>query len=431
MLCVCVCARPSAENKTLIESLNQTKTQSSEIAVSLASSKEIQADLDRQREVYRPIAHVGSLLFFLVAQLSAVNNMYEFSLPSFIALFKQNLLNKDVPPAAAAGGGGAEGARVEGLSTTLRLKIFTFITRSLFKNDRLMFALHFVHCLRGHMFGEREWEFFTGQIVGESNSRDVPLPSWAAKDRAGPFASLASTFPGLVRSAKLSDEQAWGRWSKSARPEVDFPAPAPGEKALTPFQRLLLVKTLRPDRLQTALTHFACEAIGIATISPPPLNLQRIILEEGAPLTPVLFICEGGADPTQELEECADRTVGKANFHQVALGSGQTDGAMALLYRAAKEGHFLLLKNLHLVSPWLYDLEKTLKLLKPHPQVGAGEGRRGEGDAGAVGGHEAGAHCAVRFCCRSLDRSLLCPTHSLFLLLLPVCFVIFLFVSSV
>lgn len=361
----------------MIESLNQTKTQSSEIAVSLASSKEIQSDLDRQREVYRPIAHVGSVLFFLVAQLSAVNNMYEFSLPSFIALFKQNLLSKDVPATPAAGSSGssgAEGARVDGLSTTLRLKIFTFITRSLFKNDRLMFALHFVHCLKGHMFAEREWEFFTGQVVGEANSRDVPLPSWAAKDRAAPFASLVSTFPALVRSAKLGDEQAWGRWYKSGRPEVEFPAAAPGEKALTPFQRLLLVKTLRPDRLQTALTHFACEAIGVSTISPPPLNLQRIILEEGAPLTPVLFICEGGADPTQELEECAERSVGKANFHQVALGSGQTEGAMALVYRAAKEGHHLLLKNLHLVSPWLYDLEKTLKLLKPHPQVCAREG---------------------------------------------------------
>lgn len=356
------------ENKALIESLNKTKTQSSEIALSLSSSKEIQADLDRQREVYRPIAHVGSTLYFLVAQLAAVNNMYEFSLPSFIGLFRTNLQVKDVPAVSSSSGASGESARVEGLSATLRLKIFTFITRSLFKNDRLMFALHFVHCLKPAMFADREWEFMTGQIVADSAaaSSESALPNWASKDRARAFGALAATFPALVRSAKFADEHAWGKWFKSARPEVEFPPAAAGEKALTPFQRLLICKALRPDRLQTALTQFACEAIGLSTISPPPLNLQRIILDEGKPLTPVLFICEGGADPTAELEEFAEKSYSRDKFHQVALGSGQTDGAMSLLYRAAKEGHLLLLKNLHLVSPWLYDLEKALKLLKPH-----------------------------------------------------------------
>ena len=358
------------ENKALIESLNKTKTQSSEIAQSLATSKEIQADLDRQREVYRPIAHVGSTLFFLVAQLAAVNNMYEFSLPSFIGLFRTNLQVKDVPAVSSSSGASGESARVEGLAATLRLKIFTFITRSLFKNDRLMFALHFVHCLKPGMFAEREWEFMTGQIVADAaaaaSSAESALPAWASKDRARPFGALAATFPALVRSAKFGDEHAWGKWFKSARPEVEFPPAAAGEKALTPFQRLLICKALRPDRLQTALTQFACEAIGLSTISPPPLNLQRIILDEGKPLTPVLFICEGGADPTAELEEFAEKAYSRDKFHQVALGSGQTDGAMTLLYRAAKEGHLLLLKNLHLVSPWLYELEKALKMLKPH-----------------------------------------------------------------
>jgi dynein heavy chain 2 len=130
----------------------------------------------------------------------------------------------------------------------------------------------------------------------------------------------------------------------------------------------LLLKVLRPDRLQTALTHFACEAIGVSTISPPPLNLARIISAECSPRTPVLFICEGGADPTQELEECAAKSgAHSGELMQVALGSGQTDLAMQMLYKAAKEGSFLLLKNLHLVTPWLSELEKTLKLLEFHP----------------------------------------------------------------
>ncbi len=57
------------ENKNLINSLNQTKTQSLSIAQALDHAQEVQADLDRQREVYRDIASKGSILFFLVKQV--------------------------------------------------------------------------------------------------------------------------------------------------------------------------------------------------------------------------------------------------------------------------------------------------------------------------------------------------------------------------
>jgi len=361
-------------NKSLIESLNQTKSQSSEIATSLQSSKEIQADLDRQRDVYRPIAQVGSTLFFLITQLSSVNNLYEFSLPAFTQLFKQNL---EAPAgsgmgasavAMAAASGDKESARVASLTATLKLQIFTFITRSLFKADRLMFALHFVHCIDPNLFHQGEWEFLSGQLVGDGAAADMSLPVWAPKERAAAFANLASTFPALVRSARLNDEQSWGRWMKSSRPEVEFPAAGPGEPSLTAAQRLLFMKTFRPDRLQTALTSFACECLGVSSLSPPPLNLARMVKEESSPAQPLLFLCEGGADPTAELEDMASKTVGSDRFYQVALGSGQTDGALQLLYRCAKEGSYLLLKNLHLVSPWLLELEKHLKLLQPHPE---------------------------------------------------------------
>ena len=40
---------------------------------------------------------------------------------------------------------------------------FAVSVRSIFKADRLMFALHLVHCLYPQSFGKGEWEFFTGQ----------------------------------------------------------------------------------------------------------------------------------------------------------------------------------------------------------------------------------------------------------------------------
>jgi dynein heavy chain 2 len=70
----------------------------------------------------------------------------------------------------------------------------------------------------------------------------------------------------------------------------------------------------------------------------------------------------------QELEEFAMKTVGKNAFVQIALGSGQTEGALIALRRCAEEGHWLCLKNLHLVTHWLGEFEKFFRALKPKPK---------------------------------------------------------------
>ena len=64
------------ENKTLIDSLNQTKIQSNQIEKSLTESRGLQVSLDEQREVYRNFAHIGSNLFMVFGDLIKMNNMY-------------------------------------------------------------------------------------------------------------------------------------------------------------------------------------------------------------------------------------------------------------------------------------------------------------------------------------------------------------------
>lgn len=45
-----------------------------------------------------------------------------------------------------------------------------------------------------------------------------------------------------------------------------------------------------------------------------------------------------GADPGQELQEVANSTVGAANYHQLAMGQGQTQPALDLLATCAQSG---------------------------------------------------------------------------------------------
>lgn len=342
------------ENKALILSLDNTKSQSIAIAEALANSAKLQVDLDQQREVYRPIARVGSVLYFLIAQLSAVNNMYQFSLPGFNALFSKNLKIQTNQMAADE--------RIRVLCTQLKLMMFHYVTRSLFKADRLMFGIHLINKLHPKFFQKNEYEFFKGEIVLPDNPNSANLPSWATPDRKMAFSNFANTFPDFLGTLRLNDDATWRAWATSRECENEFPAAL--KETVSPFQQLVLVSVFRPDRLQSAMQIFVCHCMRLPSISPPPLNFETLVAEADA-LQPLLFITMAGSDPTQELEDFAAKKIGREKFHQLAMGSGQTDRAMEMLETACRDGHWLCLKNLHLVNSWLPHLEKKLKMLKP------------------------------------------------------------------
>ncbi|NWX50021.1 DYH9 protein, partial [Steatornis caripensis] len=54
-------------------------------------------------------------------------------------------------------------------------------------------------------------------------------------------------------------------------------------------------------------------------------------------------------------------TFNNGNFHNVSLGQGQEVVAEQALDLAAKEGHWVILQNIHLVAKWLSSLEKKLE----------------------------------------------------------------------
>ncbi|MEQ2279608.1 Cytoplasmic dynein 2 heavy chain 1 [Ameca splendens] len=74
---------------------------------------------------------------------------------------------------------------------------------------------------------------------------------------------------------------------------------------------------------------------------------------------PVLIIISPGADPSQELKELAAETIGRDKYHEISMGQGQADVALATLRKCSLDGDWLCLKNLHLVTAWLPLLEKV------------------------------------------------------------------------
>ncbi|XP_071990308.1 cytoplasmic dynein 2 heavy chain 1 isoform X1 [Engystomops pustulosus] len=351
------------DNKDLISSLNQTKASSALIQESLSESHRLQISLDQERNAYLPLAESASKMYFIICDLSKINNMYRFSLAAFLRLFQRTLLSKQEP--------GSTEHRIKSLINSLKHMVYEYVCRSLFKADQLMFALHFVRGMHPEIFQENEWDVFTGVIIGDmfkksdsQKSLRDQIPSWIEQERAWAVALLKASLPPLYQSLNLEDTNLWSHFSKSSVCEQEFPAAV--AKKLSLFQQVLVVQAVRPDRLQSAMAVFACRTLGLKELSPAPLNLKRLSKDTLA-IEPILIIISPGADPSQELQELASAEVGRECYREVAMGQGQADVAIQTLRECAREGEWLCLKNLHLVISWLPVLEKELNTLQPKP----------------------------------------------------------------
>ena len=81
------------------------------------------------------------------------------------------------------------------------------------------------------------------------------------------FAIFQSNLGRLYQTLSLEDGSLWSNYSRSSQCEQEFPSAI--EKRISLFQQVLLVQATRPDRLQSAMSQFACRALG---------NLETITL---------------------------------------------------------------------------------------------------------------------------------------------------------
>jgi dynein heavy chain 2, cytosolic len=340
------------ENTKLIQSLNEVKVQASQIEESLKRSHALQVELDEKREVYRPFAHHGAILFFIIQDMEALNRMYQFGITDYIDLFTQTL--------AAYKGSSDAAKKVQALVTGFTKTCFQTIARGLLKRDRLVFGLHILHGLWPAEFPQDVWNALVGTVTNVTAVDHSQLPSWAPVSSKIKYASILSSDAGkaLVEKWEVGHVQKWSSVMQSHTPEQALQGSGEGTAAFSDMEQLLWINTFRPDRMAAASLQIILRKVGLTSLV-PVMSLEETIL--GTRCTaPVLLITSSGADPSMEIQDVANHLVGKERFVQIALGGGQTDDALQQLRRCATQGDWLLLKNLHLVLSWASVLENEL-----------------------------------------------------------------------
>eukprot|EP00817_Percolomonadidae_sp_ATCC50343_P006451 CAMPEP_0117419094 /NCGR_PEP_ID=MMETSP0758-20121206/738_1 /TAXON_ID=63605 /ORGANISM="Percolomonas cosmopolitus, Strain AE-1 (ATCC 50343)" /LENGTH=1572 /DNA_ID=CAMNT_0005199979 /DNA_START=400 /DNA_END=5115 /DNA_ORIENTATION=- len=346
------------ENVELIEQLNEIKQRSQEIFTSLQESAKVKEEIENNRNGYRSFAKAGSTMFFLVRELNSINPMYQFSLSGFLRLFSRALGQGDKKSTLEV--------RIALLTNELQKIVYNYYSQALFKRDVLIFGVYMVQQLYSTSIPQEQWDYFIGRVnVSQSVGYvDISPPTWMNPTRSEAFKDMVKTLPEFAQGLDLNNDHIWSQWIRSKDCTV---APYSVSKKLKPFEKLIMMKVFRPDQVYSSMEQYVIQSLNLKNAHSNTFDIEHTFKHESSPSEPILLITTPGADPTQELEEVAKRIVGSSNFNQIAMGQGQTDIALDMLEKCAKEGEWLCLMNLHLVVSWLPILEKKLSLISnPH-----------------------------------------------------------------
>lgn len=121
------------DDTELIDVLAVTKQTAQDVAEKLANASETNKKINEACEEYRPVAHRATLVYFLIAEFTVVNCMYQTSLAQFNQLYELSIERSDKANMPSK--------RIHNIIEYLTYEIYLYIQRGLFERHKLIFAL--------------------------------------------------------------------------------------------------------------------------------------------------------------------------------------------------------------------------------------------------------------------------------------------------
>ena len=112
----------------------------------------------------------------------------------------------------------------------------------------------------------------------------------------------------------------WKEVYDSSSPDM-FPFPAPFD-TLTGLDRLVILRTLRPDKMVPAIQQFIVDKMGQKFVEPPTFDLPSSFADSSC-CAPLVFVLSPGADPMMALLKFAEDKGFGLKTQTISLGQGQ------------------------------------------------------------------------------------------------------------
>ncbi|XP_052771287.1 dynein axonemal heavy chain 2-like isoform X2 [Mya arenaria] len=354
------------DDEALVNTLQASKITSQEVSEQLQVSEQTEIKIDAAREGYRPAAERASILFFVLNDMGRIDPMYQFSLDSYIDLFKMSI-DKSQRSAKLE-------ERILNLNDYHTYSVYRFTCRGLFERHKLLFSFQMCTKILEHAgkLNMDEYNFFLrgGVVIDRENQMDNPCSGWlsdVAWDNITELEKLTN-FHGVITSFEQYPRD-WNIWYTANEPE-NTSLPGEWDNACNELQKMLIIRSLRPDRVSFCATSFITNNLGSRFVEPPVLDMQHVV-QDSSTKTPLIFVLSPGVDPTSSLLQLAEQSGMAQRFHALSLGQGQAPIATRMIKEGVREGNWVFLANCHLSLSWMPQLDKLVEQLQveePHPE---------------------------------------------------------------
>ncbi|CAB1349768.1 unnamed protein product [Coregonus sp. 'balchen'] len=319
------------EDESLIEVLRVTKTTAEEVSEKLTVAAETEVKINLAREEYRLVATRGSILYFLIVEMSLVNIMYQTSLRQFLGIFDSSMEKSTKSQITSK--------RILNIIEFLTYQAFRYTARGLYEDHKFLFTLLLALKvdLQARNISHSDFQtFIKGGAALDLNSVEPKPRRWILDITWLNLVQLSSVHPFTQLLTQVThNDRSWRAWFDEPAPE-EAPVPDGYDSMLDTFRKLLLIRSWCPDRTIAQARHYIAESLG-------PKYAEGVIL-----------------DMESMWAESDKRTPMGAPCRPISMGQGQEVHARRLLANSMADGGWLLLQNCHLGLDFLDELLESV-----------------------------------------------------------------------
>lgn len=326
------------DNGEVVQQLEVTKQEVQSIGLQLAEFRDQYTEVEAIKREFLPLAKIATCLFFVLYNFKAIHPLYEFSLAAFEQILQQTIQNHYF-------NNGQRGCEfdTELVQSQLIRDVFSRGALSLFGEHLIVFVLELatkLEILRGHV-SQADVDFF---IRGATGVDIVPVSKlveqtltpqgWSDVLKLARHSSARfSQLPELL----IKHADTWSKWLKGKTPER---AEIPFHPDLTPFEKLMVLRCFRVDRLFHAVVHYISITMGEGFVAKPVIDIDNLVNNYCSNAIPLIFVLRQGFDPVNAIRKLLDDRRGggdnKRRLIELSVGTSDRGELFRLMFVPSK-----------------------------------------------------------------------------------------------